>query len=134
MKKLLLFIISVLVIGTMGAAAGCHGNQGGPHAKNERSYTVEQQDSEDRSTEKDDDCNDSGCEDKTLPEDMPEFKFRPHRRFNPHSDNNEKRETEGESDDDEDAIYDRFEPIRPHKKVPHSNNPAPKPMPVKPKK
>lgn len=133
MKKFLFLITSILAIGTACIAAGCNGNEGGPDAKNERSYTVGQ-DGEDQSPEKDDDCEDGGCEDKRLPEGLPEFRFRPHRPFNPQGDNSPERKTGDDSDGNGDTGYDSIEPIRPQKKRPNKNNPAPKPMPVKPKK
>ena len=109
MKKLVLLITSILAAGTICVATGCHGNQGGPRADKE-----------------------GGCEDKKLNESVPEFKFRPHRPYRQYGDNLEE---ESENDDEnENPAEDKVEPIRPHKKRPHKNDPTPKPMPVKPKK
>ena len=134
MKKLLFLITSILAVSTACIAAGCHGNQGGPDATNERTYNVEQQDDENQPSENDDDCKNGGCKNKNLPEGMPEFKFRPRRPNTPQGDNKQERETENDGDGIEDPIGGGVEPVRPHKARPHKNNPTPRPMPVRPKK
>ncbi len=133
MKKLLFLITSVLAVGAACITAGCHGNQGGPDATNERNYNIEQQDDENQPAEKDNDCENDGCKYKNLPEGMPEFKFRPRRPHTPHGDNQLERETDND-DGIENPIGGGVEPVRPRKARPYRNNPAPKPMPVRPKK
>ncbi|MDE7453757.1 MAG: hypothetical protein K2N22_05045 [Clostridia bacterium] len=130
MKKLLFLITSILAISSTCVAAGCNGNQSGPDAAKERSYVVGQQDG-DQTPDNDNDCPDGDFEDKKHNEGTPEFKLRPYRHHNGKDKDKNERGTDDEDDDD--FIIDEIEPIRPHKKHPHDNHPAPRPMPIKPK-
>ena len=132
MKKIMFLIASVLAVGTACITAGCHGNQGGPDTKDERNYEVQQQDIENETPEEDKDCKDGGCENKNLHENIPEFKFKPHRHYKSQDDDKE-RETENDNGGNEDTPPENIEPRQPHKMRPHKNKPAPKPMPVKPR-
>ncbi|MDE6868786.1 MAG: hypothetical protein K2J83_06580 [Clostridia bacterium] len=141
MKKLMFLIASILVIGTACVSAGCSA-QGGPDANDERSYNIEQQNSEVEIPEENDDncnddCKDGNCEDK-LPESIPEFNFKPHRPYNMQGRRNHERETvddvDGDGNEDENEAPERVEHVRPHKTRPNRNNPTPRPMPLKPRK
>ncbi len=135
MKKILFLITSALAAVTACFAVGCNVNQDNPEKERERNYQIKQQGGEDESPEEDKNCRDGDCENRNLQESIPEFKFRPHRPRVPR-DKYRERENDGDNNGNEDPVPENIEPIRPHKKRPHKNNPDPAPMPapLKPRK